>query len=36
MITKSGGIELLVQSMLRYPDDLEIQEIRGIGAGGGA
>ncbi|CAE7881175.1 aarA, partial [Symbiodinium microadriaticum] len=26
MITKSGGIELMVQSMLRFPDDLEIQE----------
>ena len=28
MITKSGGIELLVKSMLGYPDDLEIQEPR--------
>ena len=32
MITKSGGIELMVQSMLRFPDDLEIQDTRRLAA----
>ena len=32
MITKSGGIERMVQSMLRFPDDLEIQDTRWLAA----